>query len=138
MADQMTRPTPRDLAAVHRNAAARPAPAPTPYERERWETAVLASHNLHSNARLVAFLLAHHADEAGEIPAGGPQHAERLAQESALMGRFARLSLNVLQTEGFLTRPPIDSWKSEQVRPITLTMPSAAARREPPHTRGRR
>lgn len=126
-ATRRSAPSPTDLA--HRQAA----PAP-PYDRHLWEAAVFGS-DLHQPTRLVALLLAHYAGASGHIPAGGPQTAGRLAQESGVAPRATRLGLTKLETDGYITRPDIHTWTDRhRVRPITLTLPTAPARTEPPHT----
>ncbi|MFJ9381861.1 hypothetical protein [Streptomyces sp. NPDC101455] len=127
-----TAPTPADLA--HRQAppAATPTPAP-PYDRDLWERAVFAS-DLHLPTRQIAMWLAHYAGAAGHIAAGGPQTADRLAKESSVTPRATRLALTKLELDGFITRPDIHTWTHRYVRPITLTLPTASARTEPPHT----
>jgi len=129
MADSLTRPTPADPA---------PAAGPAPYDRARWESAVLAGELPHQ-ARLVALLLAHLAGPRGELPAGGAHNAERLAGLCRLPHKQAGISLNVLEKTGYFTRPSIHTWETPDVRrPITLTLPAADAldgvRTEPPHT----
>jgi hypothetical protein len=134
--EQLTRPvpTPGDLAIAHRPpAAASPALVPS-YDRRAWESAVFAS-ALHMPTRLIALLLAHHADASGHIPASGPQSAGRLARESGVSPKATRLALTKLELDGYIRRPDIHTWKAREVRPITLALPaSAAARTEPPHT----
>jgi hypothetical protein len=125
-------PTPADLA--HRQAVpATPAPAAPPYDRDLWERAVFAS-DLHLPTRLIAMWLAHHAGTSGHIPAGGPQDAGSLAKESSVAPKATRLALTKLERDGYITRPDIHTWKHRYVRPITLTLPTASARTEPPHT----
>ncbi|WP_055527756.1 hypothetical protein [Streptomyces graminilatus] len=127
MADTFTRPTPADLA---------PSAEPVPYDRARWEGAVLAG-NLPYMARLVALVLAHLAGPLGELPAGGTHNAERLADLCRLPRKQTRISLNVLENTGHFRRPSIHTWENRDVlRPITLTLPSAAVRQEPPHPGG--
>lgn len=100
------------------------------YDRARWESAVLGS-DLHRNSRMVGFVLAHFADADGHLPAGGAQHASRLAHLARITPRQARLSLTQLGARGFITRPDIATWEpqGEIVRPISLTMPGPSARR---------
>lgn len=119
-------PTPGDVALSHRT------PGPAAYDRHAWEAAVIATSGLHNNARLIAFLLAHYADETGHLPAGGPQNAERLAKDTNLQGRFARISLNALENDGLIRRPSITDWTDRGVRPVTLTMPTVAAASKAP------
>ncbi|KPC86279.1 hypothetical protein ADL35_12415 [Streptomyces sp. NRRL WC-3753] len=104
---------------------------PATYARARWESAVMAS-DLHRNSRIIAFVLAHHADADGHLPAGGIQHATRLAHLGRITPRQARLSLAQLGARGFITRPDIATWEPQDdvVRPITLTMPAPSARRQ--------
>lgn len=125
MADALARPTPLDLARD-----------PAAYDRGRWEAAVL-SRGLDRYARLLALVLAHRAGPGGVLPAGGTHGAERLAALAGVSGRLVRISLTELETGGFLTRPDIHTWHpTRMLRPITLTMPSAAVRQEPPHPDG--
>ncbi|MEU9654427.1 hypothetical protein AB0E00_36800 [Streptomyces sp. NPDC048110] len=104
---------------------------PRAYERARWESAILSS-DLHRNSRIIAFVLAHHADADGHLPAGGIQHASRLAHLGRITPRQARLSLTQLGARGFITRPDIATWEpqDEVVRPITLSMAASSARRQ--------
>lgn len=116
-------PTPADLAAVSRLAAP-PAPA---YDRRRWERALLAATYLHRNARLLGLVLAHHAGASGQLPAGGIQHAGRLADEAGMSPKSTRVSLYHLEVSGFIERPDLATWEPKAVvRPITLTVPSPA------------
>lgn len=104
-----------------------PAPAPA-FDRHRWTEAVLSS-GLQVNARIVALVLAHLADTAGHLPAGGrQQQAQPMAARTALTPNEVRISLKVLGLTGFIERPSLDTWEPQQtVRPITLRMPPAAA-----------
>lgn len=121
MADSLARPTPSLLA------------APDVYDRARWEAAVLVG-DLPYTARLLALLLAHLAGTRGELPAGGPHNADRLAHLARLPRKQTRISLGALERAGHFRRPSIHTWEERDVlRPITLTMPSAAIRQEPPH-----
>ncbi|MEV0112332.1 hypothetical protein AB0H77_03610 [Streptomyces sp. NPDC050844] len=103
----------------------------TTYSRRRWERAVLDS-GLHPHAKLLGLALAHHAGDSGYLPPGHVQDARRLAPEVGLSGKFTRMSLNVLQNEGYIKRPPIEEWREQLPRPVTLTLPPE--RQEPPHT----
>ncbi|MFM9563278.1 MULTISPECIES: hypothetical protein [Streptomyces] len=124
MADDLARPTPADLA---------PAAGPAPYDRARWEAAVLGSELPHQ-ARLVALLLAHLAGPRGELPAGGAHNTDRLAGLGRLSRKQAGISFSVLEKRGYFTRPSIHTWETPDVRrPVTLTLPTDAVRREPPH-----
>ncbi|MFJ9243778.1 hypothetical protein [Streptomyces sp. NPDC101776] len=107
--------------------------AALPYDRRLWEQAVLAS-DLYVPTRLIALVLAHHADASGHIPAGGPQSAGSMARECAVEPKTAQRALVKLENDGYLTRPDIRTWTPRYIRPITLTLPTAAARTEPPHT----
>lgn len=125
MADSLTRPTPSLLAAAR--------PTPPSYSRSAWEHAVMTG-GLEAHARLLALVLAHHADDSGHIPAGDVQDARNLAPETAMAGKLVRLSLDFLLAAGYISRPSIHDWSGNRSRPITLTMPrQAGARREPPH-----
>lgn len=91
--------------------------------------------DLHRSTRLVAFVLAHHADAAGHLPAGGVQSSGRLAHLAWITPKQARIALQQLEVRGFFERPDIRAWPpQEMVRPVTLTLPTAAARTEPAHT----
>ncbi|MFM9594499.1 hypothetical protein ACKI1O_34565 [Streptomyces scabiei] len=112
------------------SAPARPEPAA--YDRAAWERAVMAS-SMHSNCRLIAMVLAHHADEHGRIT-GGAQDAELLAQESGVQAKYVRISLNQLERRRYMRRPSIQDWPDDAgIRPITLT-PRSSSRAEPPST----
>jgi hypothetical protein len=133
MTESLTRPapTPGNLPMAHRRAA--PADSVTPYDRHAWEQAVITG-DLHANARVLAFVLAHLAGAAGHLPVGERQHADRLAVDAGLTPRLARISLEALITGGYILRPSIRGWDNRKgVRPITLTLPGGA-RTEPPHT----
>ncbi|MFJ4515235.1 hypothetical protein [Streptomyces sp. NPDC088816] len=133
-----TAPTPGDLA----NARPKPAPALASsatrpedagvYDRHRWEQALLAADLPHSNARLLGLVLAHLAGPGGYMPAGGMQHAGRLAATARMTARQTRISLHYLQANRLIYRPDIADWTAtDVVRPITLTMPPAAATQPP-------
>ncbi|GEC02980.1 hypothetical protein SSP24_06350 [Streptomyces spinoverrucosus] len=136
MADALTRPipTPGDLAAAAHRRAAAEAPGQR-YDRRVWEQAVMAG-DLHANARLVALILAHHAGDSGYLPAGNVQDARNLTVEAGLRGRYVRLSLTQLEHDGYIARPSIHGWDEPRPRPVTLTLPPAGVRREPPSTGG--
>ncbi|MFD5468861.1 hypothetical protein [Streptomyces sp. NPDC127105] len=132
-----TAPTPAALA----NARPKPATAPSAarpedagaYDRHRWEQALLAADLPHSNARLLGLVLAHLAGPGGYMPAGGMQHAGRLAATARMTARQTRISLHYLQVARLIYRPDISDWPAtDVVRPITLTMPPAAAAHQPP------
>ncbi|MFJ8140625.1 hypothetical protein [Streptomyces sp. NPDC096013] len=108
-------------------------PAP-PYDRAQWERAVMSS-PLHRNTRIVAFVLAHHADELGVVCAGGVQAPTRLEHLARITPKQARLALQQLENWHFFVRPDIRDWPpGSPVRPLALTLPPLAARAEPPHT----
>ena len=108
-------------------------PAPAVYDRATWERAVMAS-GMHTSARLIALILAHHADDHGVIAAGGRQDAELLAEDSGIAGKYARISLTRLECTHFISRPPIETWdEAKGVRPITLRVPREF-RTQPPST----
>jgi hypothetical protein len=107
--------------------------APVAYDRATWERAVMAS-GMHTSARLIALILAHHADAQGQIAAGGPQDARLLAQESGIEAKYVRVSLTRLERIHFISRPSIHTWEDKDaVRPVSLTMPHRF-RQEPPST----
>lgn len=123
MPEPITRVTP---ALVGQSLAMRPL-----FSRHAWERAVLDS-GLHPHAKLLGLALAHHAADSGYLPPGHVQDARRLAPELGVSGKFTRMSLNVLQNEGYIKRPPIEEWREQLPRPVTLTLPPE--RQEPPHT----
>jgi hypothetical protein len=92
------------------------------------------SGDLHSNARLIALVLAHHAGDTGHFPAGQVPDARNLTRDAALTGKFTRISLNSLEAEGYISRPSIHDWTEPRPRPIALTLPTS---QRPPSPRGR-
>lgn len=133
--DRASRPAPKLAAAAIRVvAAATPVAASSaPYDRTRWEQAVLGG-NLHHVDRLVAFVLAHYAGPAGLLPQNGVQGAEQMARLTGLSSRSARQAVSNLAKRGLLVRPPLaeDHATTHTIRPITLTLPQPAAERVPP------
>ncbi|MCZ4611842.1 hypothetical protein O3S80_50475 [Streptomyces sp. Lzd4kr] len=126
-------PTPGDLA---RRRPATPLPqTKAPYDRRAWEAAVLAG-KLPRAARHLAFVLAHHAGESGQLPAGGARHeAGHLAEDTRIDPRMVRRLLAELEIRGWISRPDAETWQPRSVvRPISLTLPRTAARTEPPST----
>lgn len=110
------------------------AAAPEPYTRQAWELSIMLS-NLHRSSRHVALVLSHYADVHGELAEGGVQDVAALELATGLSGKNVRLSLTALERRGWLRRPDIREWPAGRgVRPVTLTMPPAAARPEPPHS----
>lgn len=106
-----------------------------PYTRQAWEQTVMLS-GLHHNARHVALALAHYAGPDGRLPAGGVQDVASLAGVTDIGAKQVRFSLRKLEAGGWIRRPSIHGWPSEQgVRPLTLTMPPAPAD-APPSTDG--
>lgn len=133
-------PTPGDLAAAHRPPAAAvlapdAAPEPeAPYDRHRWEEAVLSG-GLYRDARLVGLVLAHYAGTSGYLPEDGVQYLKPLARLTDVTPRLVKLALRDLQRQGYMHRPPLaQGHQTQMARPITLTLPTEAARTEPPHT----
>lgn len=123
-------------------APARQAPAAgtfqagAPYDRTRWERAVMSS-GLHPFTRLTGLTLAHYAP-GGVLGEAGIQNPGGLTGRTGMAQRRVRQCLRDLEKAGLITRPPIDGWQRRDVpRPITLTIPAAATRGEPPHS-GRR
>ncbi|MFF0598086.1 hypothetical protein [Streptomyces antibioticus] len=127
----------------HCPAPAEPAaavPVREPYDRHTWEAAVMAS-SLHRGTRLIAFVLAHYAGDAGYLPPGGRQHLTSLTASTGHNPRNCRLSLQQLENARFISRPPMAAWHDDRVRPVTLTLPPAGFRYEPvgqPHRGPRR
>lgn len=112
-----------------------PDPVPASYDRVRWEQVVMADDSpLHAMERLVALVLAHYAPD-GRLPADGFQHSTPMGARTGLSPARVRVGLRGLEKAGFISRPPMDAWENRPVpRPVTLTLPSAHARTEPPHT----
>ncbi|MEU4165607.1 hypothetical protein AB0F46_01815 [Streptomyces sp. NPDC026665] len=114
------------------------APAPVVYDRRAWERQLLAASGVNHDMRIVGLVLAHLADDAGELPAAGPHSNGQLARLCRLQEQRIREAVNSLQDKRFLTRPVLQEWTKDvrqnyQVRPVTLTMP-LARRSEPAHT----
>ncbi|MBD0837393.1 hypothetical protein [Streptomyces sp. TRM68416] len=129
-------PTPRDLATALRRPGAAPAPAPaapaSPFDRHRWEQALIATPLPHHAARMLGWGLAHVAGTTGHL---GPQEKGHLARTLRLSPKQIRLSLVQLEAAGLIRRPDVHTWQADGLtRPITLTLPAAAARRVPPST----
>lgn len=101
-----------------------------PYERHVWEAEVMAS-SLHRATRHIAHVLAHFGGVAGYLPAGGPQHLERLTAVTGHNEKNCRLSLQQLENARLIWRPPVATWREHQVRPITLTMPPSGFHYQP-------
>ncbi|WP_405930346.1 hypothetical protein [Streptomyces sp. NBC_00827] len=123
MPEASARPTPRIMATSPRRTGPLTVQAAPPYDRRMWEQAVLSG-DLHSNARLVALVLAHHAGASGHLPAGHVQDARRLTRDCGLDGKFTRVSLNFLEERGYIARPSIHDWQEPRPRPVTLTLPA--------------
>lgn len=105
------------------------------FDRRAWETALLSGDRTRDE-RQTGLVLAHLADPYGELAAGGPQEAGRLAGLGRVAAKHVRLALNKLEKDGLISRPSIHDWTRQSVvRPITLTVP-APRRTEPPHTGG--
>lgn len=112
MRDRLT-PTPRDLAA--RLGAV--------YDRHGWERAIRYS-ELRPDVRLVAMMLAHHADTNGHIPSGQVLIAGRLAKACGLRpDDRVRGALSVLENRGYISRPAGLRGPDILPRPLTLTLP---------------
>lgn len=127
------RVTPRVMVTAPRRPEA--TAAALPYDRRAWERAVMSGGDLHSNARLVALVLAHHAGESGHVPAGHVQDARNLTRDCGMDGKYVRVSLTFLEELGYIARPSIHVWREPQPRPVTLVLPGRD-RQEPPHTGG--
>ncbi|MEU6491119.1 hypothetical protein ABZ890_12080 [Streptomyces sp. NPDC046984] len=133
MPEQLTKPTPTPLAIAHRPAASQHSVTPS-FDRHRWEQTLLAVDLPHHSARVLGFGLAHLAGTSGYL-APGTAHADRLGDTFHLTGKQVRLSLRQLEDRGLITRPDIHTWQPQDlVRPVTLTIPTAPARTEPPHS----
>lgn len=127
-------PTPRDLAAraARPQVLDRPAPAPVPppaptvghgWSREAYEVAVRFS-EMHPNARLVAFILAHFADpDTGVIAAARVPELRNLARAAGINDTKARYSLTALTHREFIVREPYDTDRQLHGA-ISLTIPA--------------
>lgn len=108
-----------------------PAAEAPPYERTRWEAAVLAEH-LHTRTLAVALILSHYAGPGGILAENGIQRTGNLRQLTLISPENIRQSLRSLQGLGLLTRLPLSSGATRGVaRGIVLTVP--ARRERPPH-----
>ncbi|MEW2636439.1 hypothetical protein AB0903_33585 [Streptomyces sp. NPDC048389] len=106
-------PTPGDV-------AARP---PLSYDRHGWERAIRYS-QFKPDVRLVAMMLAHHADADGHIPSGHALIAGRLAKACGLRpDDRVRGALGLLEKRGYLSRPRGERGPNILPRPVTLTLP---------------
>jgi hypothetical protein len=111
--------------------AAQAAP-PVPYERTRWEAAVLAR-QLHHRETVVALILSHHAGPGGILPQDGIQRSERMRATTRIGSEAIRQSLSTLERHGLISREPYTPEVSRRVsRAIVLTIPARPER--PPHT----
>ncbi|MDX2539822.1 hypothetical protein PV437_42715 [Streptomyces scabiei] len=114
-------PTPAAVAAL-----------PVPYERTRWESAVLAQH-LHHSQVAVALVLSHYAGPGGILCEDGIQRSERIRQLMLISPESVRKALRDLECYGLLTRRPRSPGATRRAsRAIALTIP--ARRERPPHT----
>ncbi|MEU5111682.1 helix-turn-helix domain-containing protein [Streptomyces longwoodensis] len=148
MADALTAPseaappTPAILAA----AAALEGRPRRMFDRYGWTEQLLAA-GLRPGDRTVALVLAHHADPAGYLPAGGRHKLGRLAWQAGMSRDGVRRALAALQQAGFIDRPDLSGWSRRVMYPVTLTLPAdapsaspaapaaaAAEGEEPPHT----
>lgn len=110
-------------------------PTPVPYERTRWEAAVLAR-QLHHRETVVALILSHHAGPGGILPEDGVQRSERMRMLTRIGSGSIRESLSALERHGLISRLPYSPGASRRVaRAIVLTVP--ARRERPPHTGAR-
>ncbi|QFR00742.1 hypothetical protein F9278_36315 [Streptomyces phaeolivaceus] len=131
MTEPRRTPTPGDLAAVTPAATLRVGP---PYERTRWEAAVL-ERRLHRLDVLVALVLAHYAGPGGILPEDGIQRTDRLRDVAPISPESIRAALRNLENRGLITRLPLNPGStSEAARAIALTIP---ARRQRPPRAGR-
>ena len=126
----MTHIAPRPLPAAPPAPVAAPAVVRAPYDRHVWEAEVMAS-SLHRATRHIAHVLAHFGGDAGYLPAGGPQHLQRLTVATGHNEKNCRLSLQQLENARLIWRPAVATWREEKVRPITLTMPPDGFRYQP-------
>ncbi|WP_086746084.1 hypothetical protein [Streptomyces scabiei] len=105
---------------------------PVPYDRTRWESAVVAQ-RLHYRTLAVALLLSHHAGPGGILAEDGIQRTDRMRQLTLISHQNIREALRWLEVRGLLERPPLSPGTSPKVaRAVVLTIP--ARRERPPHT----
>ncbi|MDX2551352.1 hypothetical protein [Streptomyces stelliscabiei] len=113
-------PTPAAVAAL-----------PVPYERTRWEAAVLAQH-LHHRTTAVALILSHYAGPGGILPEDGVQRTDRMRKLTRISHENVRETLRYLEVLGLLQRKPLASGTSPKMaRAVVLTIP--VRRERPPH-----
>ncbi|MFI0528521.1 hypothetical protein ACH3XX_00555 [Streptomyces scabiei] len=106
-------------------------PVAPPYERTRWEAAVLAE-QMHYREIAVALILAHHAGPGGILAENGIQRTERMRRLVKISPVSVRQALNSLQGRGLLRRlPPSPGATRAAARGIVLTVP--VRRERPPH-----
>jgi hypothetical protein len=104
---------------------------PVPYERTRWEAAVLAR-QLHHRETVVALILSHYAGTGGILPEDGIQRSERIRNLTRIGSQSVRESLSALERQGLLSRLPYSAGASRRgARAIVLTIP--VRRERPPH-----
>ncbi|TQE35454.1 hypothetical protein [Streptomyces ipomoeae] len=131
-----TRPTPLTAAAAMRAMAPAADSTDTPpvaFDRARWEQAVMSS-GLHPFARLTGLTLAHYAP-GGMLGEAGIQNPGGLTGRTGMPQQRVRQCLRDLERAGLISRPPMECWQRRDVpRPITLTLPAATTRTEPPHS----
>ncbi|MEH0564678.1 hypothetical protein QBA57_39795 [Streptomyces scabiei] len=114
-------PTPAAVAAL-----------PVPYERTRWEAAVL-SRRLEPRTLAVALILSHHAGPGGIVAENGVQRTDRMRKLTFISHQNVRETLRWLEAQGLLERPPLGPGMSPKVaRAVVLTIP--VRRERPPHT----
>ncbi|MEV4858950.1 hypothetical protein [Streptomyces ossamyceticus] len=108
-----------------------PAAEAPPYERTRWEAAVLAQ-RLPYREIAIALILSHHAGPGGILAENGIQRTNNLCQLARISPDNVRRSLRYLEGLGLLTRLPLSaSARRNASRGIVLTVP--ARRERPPH-----
>ncbi|WP_060879978.1 hypothetical protein [Streptomyces scabiei] len=106
-------------------------PVAPPYERTRWEAAVLAE-QMHYREIAVALILAHHAGPGGILAENGIQRTERMRKLVKIAPVSVRQALNSLQGRGLLQRLPHSPGATRAAaRGIALTVP--VRRERPPH-----
>ncbi|MFM9473979.1 hypothetical protein [Streptomyces scabiei] len=108
------------------------AAAAAPYERNRWEAAVLAR-QLHYRTLAVALILSHHAGPGGILAQDGIQRTGRMRDLTMISSENIRQALRYLEVLGLLERLPLSAGAGRgAARGIVLTVP--ARRERPPHT----
>lgn len=113
---------PQVLAAVREALPTTPPPSPA-WSRTRYESALLAS-ALHPYARLLALVLARHADATTGHIEHPPSQLDLIAA-TGLTRKQAMTSRGALTEQGWLIKPHRRTIPHGATRPLTLTIPPA-------------